>query len=341
MSSLECSPVVLDRNGAIAEPPSDRASRWSFKDFLPFPFKATGSSPENSREEHAPAPSENEYSRVDNLGVAYNDLRNEHVKLQMMFSRVKRELMELKAKAKEPDQKPEERRHRDHPLVIEDSPERNQLAKPDDADEADAERHRQILYEVNRKLHADALTLAQENSRLKSSAQTTAQQMNILHEERRNLKTQLQEARLSTNTKISSLEAFDHKLDQVSESSIRSGSQASVEGLNEAIDTLTSEILEEATFLLVSVPRVQGEISSVQSINPIDMALRLGDLNEENRDLLLDAWTHNFVVSEIQELFFSCPVVPFPAANLGILEDLFRSIIQKGLWFLYITCSLC
>ncbi|KAJ7911571.1 hypothetical protein B0H13DRAFT_1614390 [Mycena leptocephala] len=104
-----------------------------------------------------------------------------------------------------------------------------------------------------------------------------------------------------------SLDPFDNKLDQVSESTVKSG----VDSLNDSLDTFTMALLDEAEELAKhnSHSSLPSAIREHEKATKLLMALAKYSHVEEKRGFLLDAHLHHGLVVELDRLFFSGEVV--------------------------------
>ncbi|EGN97413.1 hypothetical protein SERLA73DRAFT_75100 [Serpula lacrymans var. lacrymans S7.3] len=136
---------------------------------------------------------------------------------------------------------------------------------------------------------------------------------------------------IGTHTKAS-LDDFDHTLDQLSESSIK----GSVEGLNDMIDNLVSNVLERAATIFAaedaSCQTSPQRPPPVHQDHPLLLALSQPFLNEEGRGFLLDALIHAMVIEDLNIMFFRFSVTPIYHGPLLPLEDIFTKISELESW---------
>ncbi|KAJ7153011.1 hypothetical protein C8R46DRAFT_912850 [Mycena filopes] len=129
----------------------------------------------------------------------------------------------------------------------------------------------------------------------------------------------------------SSIDAFSHRLDQVSEASIKSG----VESLNDALDDLVMNILEKGDQLAqkhAHLVRPFSERDWYDDPNPLLIALGRSDLTDDNRGLLLDVRLHDQLHAELYDLFFSGDAISSRIDTGGLIQAIWDALIQKESW---------
>jgi hypothetical protein len=132
-----------------------------------------------------------------------------------------------------------------------------------------------------------------------------------------------------------SLDPFNNTLDQVSEAHVKCSGQPSVEGINDAIDTLTCNVLEQTVIIAAaqgdSVPRRPVELGSSYSKDPLVSAFAIPYLTEDNRGLLLDAFLHTIILLPLHRLFFDRDVSTVRTTDADFLNEIFEHISKKGM----------
>lgn len=134
-----------------------------------------------------------------------------------------------------------------------------------------------------------------------------------------------------TPAKIS-LDAFDNTLDQVSEAHVKISGHPSINGLNDSLDNLVSDVLEQAPNLAATYTGHRASIGERESDLPRAMltALAMTDLTEDNRGLLLDASLHHIVLGYLYPLFFYGKCVAVACEETDGLEHLFQLVTDDG-----------
>ncbi|KAJ6510552.1 hypothetical protein C8R45DRAFT_813992 [Mycena sanguinolenta] len=127
-----------------------------------------------------------------------------------------------------------------------------------------------------------------------------------------------------------SLDPFDNKLDQVSESAVKSG----VESLNDSIDNLTMTLIDEAEELAKrhSDSVIPSAVALDGNTQPLVVALSEHCHIEEKRGFLLDANLHHWLVSALDNLFLSGDVVSRALDLEGVFALALPELAKREPW---------
>jgi hypothetical protein len=133
------------------------------------------------------------------------------------------------------------------------------------------------------------------------------------------------------------LDPFDNKLDQVSESTVKSG----VDSLNDSLDTFTMALLDEAEELAKhnSHSSLPSAIREHEKATKLLMALAKYSHVEEKRGFLLDAHLHHGLVVELDRLFFSGEVVCRALDTQRVCAATLNKLTKQGSCISFKSCS--
>ncbi|EPQ53306.1 hypothetical protein GLOTRDRAFT_122482 [Gloeophyllum trabeum ATCC 11539] len=219
---------------------------------------------------------------------------------------------------------------------------------------------REEIYETARKQEADCHKLQQEKARLQATLASKDRQLKDVErsydsriqgllEEKGNLKRELkaQRAKSQPRGQASSVRSttpvdFESGPDQVSEMFLKSQAPFSVESINTAVDDLVINIMEKAGELSAAfagdtaaagLAEMHAPDSTPKSAGALENALQPRyEVDQEGRELLLDALLHHEVLSDIHHVFFSINTSTVNFQGASLLDDLERRLGKKESW---------
>ncbi|KAJ7629512.1 hypothetical protein DFH06DRAFT_721506 [Mycena polygramma] len=195
------------------------------------------------------------------------------------------------------------------------------------------------LESSNQRLRGENQDLWSRNQVLESNTQyfldiipKNEQRMEELIKEKGALNAQLKVLRNENKAKNGepSIDVFSHRLDQVSEATIKSG----VESLNDSLDNFIMDVTDKAEQLAQKHNELVCHVPAPEEgeNDPLIRALAQPDLTTENRGLLLDVRLHDQLHAELFELFFSMDVAPSRADFTGAFQEVFQEVTRREPW---------
>jgi hypothetical protein len=176
-------------------------------------------------------------------------------------------------------------------------------------------------------------TLGNENAALRESLARTEERVNavviqkgVAVKEVKRLRNQL-EAHAQKALDAVPLDAFSNTLDQISEAQVLS----SVEGLNEAVSDFLSNLTLEAGQRGEEPPEKEPEeLEFGDDERRLWEALQTPSLNDEHRDLLLEAFLRTIIIKAIYSLFFVNVVLSLNVGEAQLMDDLYAKMRASG-----------
>ncbi|KAJ7640458.1 hypothetical protein DFH06DRAFT_1000668 [Mycena polygramma] len=243
-------------------------------------------------------------------------------------------LEESEQKARRPlpfsDASEKQARHRAEELeVVRESAKHYKQQLEESQDEiTNLESYNRRLDSENRDLRSANQDLISKNRRFSQRVSDVDQRVAALAKENGTLDAQLKALRHGSKAKHTEppIDAFSHRLDQVSEASVKSG----VESLNDTLDNLVTEIIDKGEQVVQKNTHLVSHCPEPEQSTPLLHALAQNDLTSDNRGLLLDAMLHDLLHTELYELLFSGDVASQRFDPRGSFQSVFDELPRKA-----------
>jgi hypothetical protein len=199
--------------------------------------------------------------------------------------------------------------------------------------ERELEREIRLNNDGFHRLHEDWIALGIETAQLRDSLAGMQERVTVVLQEKgaatkevKRLRNQL-DAHAQKALDAVPLDAFSNTLDQISEAQVLS----SVEGLNEAIsDFLSNLTLEAAQRVDAPAENESHELEFCEDEKRLWEALQTPCLDDEYRDLLLEAFLRTIILRAIHSLFFANVVLSFCVDEAQLMDNLYDKIRASG-----------
>ncbi|KAJ6515202.1 hypothetical protein C8R47DRAFT_961309 [Mycena vitilis] len=243
-------------------------------------------------------------------------------------------LEESEQKARRPlpfaDASEKQARHRADELeVVRESAKHYKQQLEESQDEiTNLESYNQRLDSENQDLRSANQDLISKNRRFSQRVSDVDQRVAALAKENGTLDAQLKALRQGSKAKHTEppIDAFSHRLDQVSEASVKSG----VDSLNDTLDNLVMDIIEKGEQVVQKNTHPVFHCPEPERSTPLLHALAQSNLTSDNRGLLLDAMLHDHLHTELYELLFSGDVASNRVDPQGVFQSVFDELIRNA-----------